>query len=250
MIDIHNHTTYSDGRNTVEEVIQSALKEGLQIVGISDHFDPYVAQEVCLQPEEVSVYLKEIRTLSEKYPIKVLAGLELGLQTEGILWPGEEMDYYIYSVHTVPGRPDLKTLENPWDIYLQEAISAVDLIDRPGFLGHLDFLRRHIPKAKPPKPGQLMDTLLMKLVSNHVGLELNTSGWMYGIGDPSPQPWVIERYIDLGGRFVTVGSDSHRASQIGNFTVKALSLLRKMGIKEVFYCENGSYIPVPIMEAK
>ncbi len=90
----------------------------------------------------------------------------------------------------------------------------------------------------------------MKLVSNHVGLELNTSGWMYGIGDPSPQPWVIERYIDLGGRFVTVGSDSHRASQIGNFTVKALSLLRKMGIKEVFYCENGSYIPVPIMEAK
>ncbi|HQC15322.1 PHP domain-containing protein, partial [Mesotoga prima] len=58
MIDIHNHTTYSDGRNTVEEVIQSALKEGLQIVGISDHFDPYVAQEVCLQPEEVGVYRK------------------------------------------------------------------------------------------------------------------------------------------------------------------------------------------------
>ena len=30
MIDIHNHTTFSDGRNTVEQVIQSAVEAGLQ----------------------------------------------------------------------------------------------------------------------------------------------------------------------------------------------------------------------------
>ncbi|WP_308410406.1 PHP domain-containing protein [Mesotoga sp. Brook.08.YT.4.2.5.1] len=39
MIDIHNHTIFSDGRNTVEEVIQSASLKGLHVVGISDHFD-------------------------------------------------------------------------------------------------------------------------------------------------------------------------------------------------------------------
>jgi len=248
MIDIHNHTTFSDGRNTVEEIIHSAVDIGLQVVGFSDHFDPYVCQEVCLQPEQVSGYLKEIRSFDGELPIKVLAGLELGLQSEGILWPGEEMDYYLYSVHTVPGRPDLKSLEDPWEIYLQEATLAVDLIDRPGFFGHLDFLRRHIPFGRPPKPGPLMDRLLMKLVSNHVGLEVNTSGWMYGLGDPSPQSWVIERYLELGGNLLTIGSDSHRAQQVGKYSAQAVSLLKGIGVREVFYCENGSYVPFRILE--
>ncbi|MFA6976991.1 MAG: PHP domain-containing protein, partial [Mesotoga sp.] len=93
MIDIHNHTTFSDGRNTVEQVIQSAVEAGLQVIGLSDHFDPYVCQEVCLQPEQINGYLKKIRSFDGKLPIKVLAGLELGLQSEGILLPGEEMDY-------------------------------------------------------------------------------------------------------------------------------------------------------------
>jgi len=250
MIDIHNHTIFSDGRNTVEEVIQSASLKGLHVVGISDHFDPYVSQEVCLQPEETGSYLKEIKSFEGKFPIKILAGLELGLQSQGILLPFEEMDFFIYSVHTVPGRPDLKTLEDPWDIYLREATLAVDLIEKPGFLGHLDFLRRHIPYAKPPRSGPQMDQLLMKLVSCHVGLEVNTSGWMYGIGDPTPQSWVIERYLELGGRLLTIGSDSHRAYQVGSYNSQAVSLLCKLGVKEVFYCEKGSYVSHSIAEAR
>ncbi|MDD3681056.1 MAG: PHP domain-containing protein [Mesotoga sp.] len=75
MIDIHNHTTFSDGRNTVEQVIQSAVEAGLQVIGLSDHFDPYVCQEVCLQPEEINGYLKEIRSFDGELPIKVLAGM-------------------------------------------------------------------------------------------------------------------------------------------------------------------------------
>lgn len=247
MIDVHNHTRFSDGRNTVEEVVQSAAAAKLEVVGVSDHFDPYVSrQDVCLQAEQLDAYLDRIDEVKVEAPLLVLAGLELGLQSTGILWPSRELDYYIYSVHTVPGYPQLRELEDPWTLYLEEAIEAVELIDRPGFLGHLDFLRRHIPGSNPPRPGELIDTLLRKLVLKDVGLEFNTSGWMYGLGDPSPQPWVLERYIEFGGRLITIGSDSHRAADVGRYNLEAVALLKKLSLKEVFYSQNNAYVPISI----
>jgi len=247
MIDIHNHTIFSDGKDSVADVIQAAVERDLKIVGISDHFDPYLLrQDVCLQPEKVSSYSREIERLKGSYPITVLSGLELGLQSTGISWPVGDFDYYIYSVHTVPGFPDLKDMEDPWDIYLEEAAMAVELIDKPGFLGHLDFLRRHIPGSKPPSPGELMNILLKQIIACDVGLEFNTSGWMYRLGDPTPQPWVIERYLELGGRLITIGSDSHRAISVGKYNNDALNLLRKLGISEVFYAVKDRYLSIPI----
>jgi|GEM_PF-5675912 len=182
MIDIHNHTIFSDGKDSMADVIQAAVERELKVVGISDHFDPYLLrQDVCLQPEGVNSYLREIERLKGSYPITVLSGLELGLQSTGISWPVGDFDYYIYSVHTVPGFPDLRDMEDPWDIYLEEAAMAVELIDKPGFLGHLDFLRRHIPGSKPPSPGELMDILLKQIIAlqrgigvQHVGLDVQT----------------------------------------------------------------------------
>ena len=249
MIDIHNHTTFSDGRDSADEVVRSAAISGLQVIGISDHFDPYVSrQDVCLQPNEIDAYVKELEELKDKYQIKLLSGLEIGLQSMGIVWPGVEFDYYIYSVHTVPGLPELKDLEDPWEIYLDEVIMAVELIDRPGFLGHLDFLRRHIPGATPPSPGAQMDMLLRKLVENDIGLEMNTSGWLYNLGDSTPQRWVIERYIELGGHLITLGSDSHRAVNVGSYISKAIGVLEELAVKQVFYAENGCYVPFNIQE--
>ena len=197
MIDIHNHTIFSDGKDSVADVIQAAVERDLKIVGISDHFDPYLLrQDVCLQPEKVSSYSREIERLKGSYPITVLSGLELGLQSTGISC--RSAISIITSIRsTVPGFPDRgiwKTLghiplkRRPWP----------ELIDKPGFLGHLDFLRRHIPGSKPPSPGELMNILLKQIIACDVGLEFNTSGWMYRLGDPTPQPWVIERYLELG----------------------------------------------------
>jgi histidinol-phosphatase (PHP family) len=99
MIDIHNHTIFSDGKDSMADVIQAAVERELKVVGISDHFDPYLLrQDVCLQPEGVNSYLREIERLKGSYPITVLSGLELGLQSTGISWPVGDFNYYIYSV--------------------------------------------------------------------------------------------------------------------------------------------------------
>ena len=37
MFDLHMHTVWSDGTNTAEEMVQEAIRKGLETVGISDH---------------------------------------------------------------------------------------------------------------------------------------------------------------------------------------------------------------------
>ena len=36
-INFHTHTTFSDGKNTPEEMILSAIQKGISILGFSDH---------------------------------------------------------------------------------------------------------------------------------------------------------------------------------------------------------------------
>lgn len=249
MLDLHNHTTFSDGRNKPEEVIEAAIDKGLNIIGISDHYDPYLfRQDKCLQPDALPEYSRYISALKGKYPIDLVLGLEIGTQTTGINTPEGPYDYFIYSIHTVPGTPDIFNVEYPWKEYLSEAIEAVKLINKPGFIGHLDFLRRHIPGSAPigGKEKILIDEFMKNLVKMDLGLELNTSGWDYKFDEPTPQKWIIERYLDLGGKYITIGSDSHRTSFVGQWNDRALALLMELGVKEVFYCKDFCYNSVPL----
>ena len=62
MKDLHMHTVFSDGKNTPEEMVQEAIRLGLDTVGISDHshLDP------CGMTLEASEeYRKEIARLKE-----------------------------------------------------------------------------------------------------------------------------------------------------------------------------------------
>ena len=64
MFDLHMHTTWSDGKNTPEEMILEAIRLGLETVGISDHS----SGDPCGMTLEASAeYRKEIARLKEKY---------------------------------------------------------------------------------------------------------------------------------------------------------------------------------------
>ena len=68
MRDLHMHTVFSDGKNTPEEMVQEAIRLGLDTVGISDHshLDP------CGMTLETSAeYRAEIARLKQKYAGKV-----------------------------------------------------------------------------------------------------------------------------------------------------------------------------------
>ena len=77
MRDLHMHSVYSDGKNTAEEMIQEAIRLGLDTVGLSDHshakFD-----ECGMTAEGTKAYRTEMAELKREYAgrIQVLCGLE------------------------------------------------------------------------------------------------------------------------------------------------------------------------------
>ena len=60
-----------------------------------------------------------------------------------------------------------------------------------------------------------VDEILSLLVKNEKALEINTSGLRQKLGKTMPEEDVVRRFKQLGGEFVTVGSDAHYAKDIG-----------------------------------
>lgn len=76
--DMHNHTcTWSDGGHKPEELIESAIKSGIKIIGITDHYDCDKCRSV--QREKLPNYIKHLNQLKELYKDKIMvkSGIEI-----------------------------------------------------------------------------------------------------------------------------------------------------------------------------
>ncbi len=100
----HIHTVYSDGVNTLEEVVRSCRDKGYAYVGISDHSQSafYAGG---LKENDLKRQLEEIERLREQYPeIAIFKGVESDIRGDGSLdYPDailEQLDFVIASVHS------------------------------------------------------------------------------------------------------------------------------------------------------
>ena len=77
--------------------------------------------------------------------------------------------------------------------------------------------------------GELFDTILTTLISKGKGIEINTSPLRGGFLDTNPNVQVIKRYKELGGKIITIGSDSHKPEDVGANFNDAKNLLIDAG---------------------
>ncbi len=98
MVDLHMHSTFSDGKHSPEEMIEEGIRRGLTRIGISDH--SYVEMDDSSMPAgSAPAYQREMKRLKEKYAgrIAVCCGLERDYWSE----TDAGYDYVIGSVHWI-----------------------------------------------------------------------------------------------------------------------------------------------------
>lgn len=101
----HNHTTASDGRNTLAEMVAGAQARGWEYFGVADHSQASV-QANGLDANRLRRQVAEIAALnrSGRYTTQVLAGVECDILPDGRLDLDEsvlrELDYVVVSVHS------------------------------------------------------------------------------------------------------------------------------------------------------
>jgi len=123
--DLHMHTTWSDGKASIEDMAKSAIKLGYEYIAITDH-SPSSTIANGLSVERLKDKKKELTSVNKKMKgINILMGSEVDIKTDGSLdYPDEvlkELDVVIASVHsgfkmdreTITKRI-AKALENPY----------------------------------------------------------------------------------------------------------------------------------------
>ena len=123
--DLHCHTTLSDGRNTLEEMVEAARALGYEYLAVTDHsashgFGNHVT------PEALEARIEEIAALNARLDgFTVLAGTESNILTDGKPdYPDElleRLDWVIASIHTSFGMDEdamtermIAAIEHPW----------------------------------------------------------------------------------------------------------------------------------------
>ncbi|MEW6423485.1 MAG: DNA polymerase/3'-5' exonuclease PolX [Bacillota bacterium] len=111
--DLHIHTNWSDGVNSLEQIIDYARKKGYRYIAITDH-SPSLKIARGLSLEQLKEQRKLIEKMNEKYDdIRIFSGLEVDILPQGGLdCPPEilaQLDVVIASVHT-SFRQDRRTM--------------------------------------------------------------------------------------------------------------------------------------------
>ncbi|MEF8806810.1 DNA polymerase/3'-5' exonuclease PolX [Natronomonas sp.] len=103
--DLHFHTNYSDGDESIERMVEAAAEFGHDYVSVGDHATgPGMVGGVGLSDEELLDQIEAIRAVAEDADIEVFAGVEANIDEEGGISVGDdvlaELDCVVASPHS------------------------------------------------------------------------------------------------------------------------------------------------------
>ena len=250
--DCHMHSSFSaDSDTPMEVMIHRAVETGLQGITFTEHLDP----DYPVTPDNldfslnIPAYKEKLAELSDIYKdkIQVRFGIELGLQMHlgeyfDSLLSQTPFDFVIGSSHLVHGydpyyKEYFKGREESacYREYFESILENISAYDGFDVYGHIDYVVRYGPNRNREysygRYKDILDEILKKLISMGKGIELNTGGYHYGLGEPNPCTAVIRRYRELGGEIITIGADAHTPDKIACAFDKAASVLEACGFR-------------------
>lgn len=273
--DFHTHSYFStDSKAIPESMIDGAIKKGLTHLCLTDHMDLDYPGTTPAKPLfefdaekyfEVLTPLKE-RTASDSFTLSI--GVEFGLRPNRPdlnermhqLLSDHPFDFVLGSVHLL-GNEDpyyeeywLKHTSSTGEImhrYFNDMLSALKEYDNFDSLGHLDYLIRYVPATLGVKDyvytefREVIDEILKLLIKKDKALEINTAGLVKGLSCFHPKAEIVSRYLELGGKLITIGSDGHAPEMLAAEFDKTEELLSALGVRGYYVYQNRKPTFVP-----
>jgi DNA polymerase (family X) len=197
--DLHMHSTWSDGRNSIEEMVEACVAKGYEYMVISDH-SKALSMVNGLDAYRLREQWKEIDEIRARHPeIRILRSMEIDILGDGSLDLEDEMleglDLVLVSLHSRLDLPEaqqtervLRALEHP----------AVDVFCHP--------TARLINRRKPAEMD--MDAVLRRAAEKGVAVELNSNPHRLDLKDAH-----LRLAKELGCK-VVISTDSHRTREL------------------------------------
>ena len=89
------------------------------------------------------------------------------------------------------------------------------------------------------KAVEIIREILKEVIKKDKGIEVNTAGYYIEEGNnPNPTVKVLELYKELGGKILTIGSDSHSPEQLAYKFPETFKMLKKVGFDKLTTFKN------------
>jgi len=197
--DLHMHSTWSDGRNTIEEMVEACAARGYEYMVISDH-SKALAMTNGLDAYRLRLQWKEIEGIQRRHPeIRILRAMEIDILADGSLDLEDEMlaglDLVLVSLHS---RLDLPEAEQTARVLRALEHPEVNVFCHP--------TARLINRRKPAALD--IDTVLRRAAALGVAVELNSNPRRLDLKDSH---LLLARQL---GCKIVVNTDSHRTTEL------------------------------------
>ena len=262
--DYHIHTNFSvDSKLEMEEIILRSIEIGLDEICFTDHVD-YDVKNHLVDKQEVDYpeFIKEYNRLSELYSdkISIKLGLEFGVQLHTMHRYVADMkkydfDFILLSCHQIDNKElwlnhyqEDKTQVEYNRGYYEYLYQLVDQFDDFSVLGHLDVIKRYDQNGVLDDEFviDIIERILKRVIEKGKGIEVNTSSYRYNLPDLTPSRRILKMYYDLGGRILTMGSDTHRIQQLKDHFEEIIVQLKDIGFSKLYRFDKMKAIPYNI----
>lgn len=246
IIDMHTHSDNSfDGNHSCVMLCEGCIQNGGIGIAITDHLD--------IDDKDLDIRAFTTNQFVETFSAKktfhgklaVLQGIELG---QGIYRKEEseriidsfKYDFVLGAIHNLENQKDFYFLDyNKFDVedllfkYFNALLELAEW-NMTDSIAHLTYpLRYIIGKYKISVDlsiyNEIIDAIFETLIKNKKALELNVSSlFNYHMVTMPPKEY-IKRFHDMGGKYVTVGSDSHYWDKVCYGIDKGYDILKECG---------------------
>lgn len=258
-MDYHLHTLHSsDGRQSMQELCESMVRQGVQEICLTEHIDPGHTWPEMDVPPIWDVWFQEIQSMRQQFPsLTIRAGVEIGdnpacrqqIQQQVAAW---DFDFRLLSLHLVNGmdcyeNPQYfsgKTRDQAYREYAEAKAESVLKWTEFDSVAHIGYVAKYSAYTGEERPlrykdaPDAFDAILRHIIDHDKCLEINASGYAT-TGDTLPHTSIVQRYIDLGGECFTFGSDSHQQDRNYQNVERAKEHIRSLGGKyQASFCQR------------
>ena len=252
IIDSHVHSDNSpDGHNSVINMCEIAVSKNLRVIAFTDHCEVDSYHKEGYDRRVRQSYFEVAKAKTAFYgSLLVLQGIELAQphydeRLSTAILSAQKYDTVLGSLHNLRGKKDfyyIKSFEGLditaiYNEYLDE-LTAMTEWGNFDVLAHITYPFRYFYSVAGidediSKYSKKVDELLKLTAEKDKAIEINTGGLRQKINKTSPEICIIKRFKQLGGKFVSVGSDAHYGEQIGSGISTAYNMALEAGFNSV-----------------
>ncbi len=266
LVDLHVHTDNSfDGNHSATFFCEKAEFLDLRAIAFTDHCEVDQYRGDSAYEKRIFQAFFEVAKVRSAFrgKILVLNGIELGqpaydIETAENIIKTYNYDQIIGSVHNLRGGEDFYFMENlsleQAEKLLVEYFNAViEMLKWGNFdvLAHLTYpLRYFYSKSNldidlDKFKGQI-DEILLLTAKGDKALEINTAALRQPLNKLSPEIDIIKRFKELGGKYVSVGSDAHYAEHLAADIDMAYSAALEAGFDSITFFQDRTPMQIKI----